>query len=47
MSEITDDSSNDNTKTELSIEIHDLQKRIDKMHKRLSHTYQYDDCLIQ
>lgn len=47
LQEMTDDSSNDNTKTEVSIEINDLQKRIDNMRKRLTNIYQYDDCLIQ
>ncbi|CAF3865530.1 unnamed protein product, partial [Rotaria sordida] len=47
LQEIVDDSSNDNIKTQDSIQINDLQKRIDTMHKRLTNIHQCDDCLIQ
>ncbi|CAF4643291.1 unnamed protein product [Rotaria sp. Silwood2] len=47
LQDIADDSTNDNTKTQDSIQIEDLQKRIDTMHKRLTNIHQCDDCLIQ
>ncbi|CAF4241052.1 unnamed protein product [Rotaria socialis] len=47
LQEISDDSSNDYTKTQDSIQITDLQKRIDTLSKRLTNIHQCDDCLIQ
>ncbi|CAF4811464.1 unnamed protein product [Rotaria sp. Silwood1] len=47
LQEIADNSLNDNTKTQDSIQINDLEKRIDTMHKRLMNIHQSDDCLIQ
>ncbi|CAF4447348.1 unnamed protein product, partial [Rotaria magnacalcarata] len=47
LQEIFDDSSNDYTKTQGSIQITDLQKRIDALNKRLTNIHQCDDCLIQ
>lgn len=47
LQEIADDPLNDDTKEHKSIEINDLKKRIDIMHKRLIHIHQCDDCLIQ
>jgi hypothetical protein len=47
LQEIADHPSNNNLKEQESIEIYDLQKRIDIMHKKLLNIHQCDDCLIQ
>jgi hypothetical protein len=47
LQEIADDPLNDEIKDRCSIEINNLQERIDIMHKRLTDSDQCDDCLIQ
>ncbi|CAF4401520.1 unnamed protein product [Adineta steineri] len=48
LEEIADDQLSDTyIKERDSIQIYDLQKRVDILHKRLADTDQCDDCLIQ
>ena len=47
LEEIANELSNTKIKEQESIDIQDLHKRIDVMHKKLLNIQQCDDCLIQ